>query len=106
MKITETKIVSASTREVVVTVCDSCGGKGAGRLVDCLNCSRDVCRTCGTYAPDNPGDYPGMYCPSCWELRGKYAAMIDRIEQYCDARMERYQRQWKRESLGQAEAGP
>ncbi len=68
------KVIKATTRKVEKITCDvlGCGvtinEKGYGFRGKCDLCGRDICRGHTTYDPDEPGDYPENYCPTCVEL--------------------------------------
>ncbi len=79
------------------TVCDRCGQTGRfsyGAGGRCGACGRDVCGRCNVPDPDDPGDYPVVWCKQCWDVGAPYRARIAEECEEHDARCEKIRKTW------------
>lgn len=99
--------VRAHEKEVTTYGCDFCDHKNTDktRFTICHICKRMVCKgwmeSCVKRDPEEWGDYPDPYCPTCYKLRfTKYKKYIDSIRDRADEEEEAFIRKIKLESLG------
>lgn len=78
-------------------ICDDCNttyDPPIHRWYTCCMCGKDVCKICVVYDDRDDGDYPAVYCKSCWRIGEPFRAEQAKLEsQYCDA-IDRFDRDW------------
>ena len=87
----ETKEIT-TTKTITKAYCDICNDKG---IKCCLLCKRDLCIKHITFDPRDLGDYPDVYCESCWNIGEGYRRAIDDIQNAADVKIEKQEENWK-----------
>lgn len=108
-EIVKVRAVKAHEKEVITYGCDFCDKKNVDktRFTTCHLCKRMICKgwmeSCVKWDPEEWGDYPDPYCPTCYELRfSKYREEINQIKDDAYNKEEAVIDRIKQESLNHA----
>mgnify|MGYP001164756707 CR=1 FL=1 len=99
----ELHTVPSSKRKVYY--CDVCSlsGKKHQAINSCNVCGKDLCREHTNFDPDDSGDYPEKWCPSCAQVREKYAPQMREAAQRYDELISNIELTWRTEAKGKGE---
>ena len=75
--------------------CDDCGCTVFIQR-PCIVCGKDLCNKCRYYDYTDEGDYPTLYCRSCWDAGEEYRNEIIKIENEADYKTNKLIQDWYR----------